>query len=177
MITNYGCIEPRHTPHYTLGRHTGVVSAVAVGKLDGRPIVVSGGGDSTVRVWDLGTGVPVGDPFTGHTGWVSAVAVGELDGRPIVVSGSLDSTVRVWDLGTGDPVGEPFTGHTGDVWAVAVGELDGRPLVVSGSVDSTVRVSDLATGGNPRVIRLDVLVLSVTKPKNNLVVLGVLGGD
>jgi WD40 repeat protein len=67
---------------------------------------------------------------------------------------------------------EPFTGHTSGVWAVAVGELDGRPIVVSGSLDSTVRVSDLATGGNPRVIRLDVVVLSVTKPKNNLVVLG-----
>jgi WD40 repeat protein len=70
---------------------------------------------------------------------------------------------------------EPFTGHTSGVWAVAVGELDGRPIVVSGSLDSTVRVSDLATGGNPRVIRLDVVVLSVTKPKNNLVVLALLG--
>jgi hypothetical protein len=47
---------------------------------------------------------------------------------------------------------------------VAVGELDGRPIVVSGGEDSTVRVSDLAIGGNPRVIRLDVSVLSVTKP-------------
>ena len=35
-----------------------------------------------------------------------------------------------------------------------------------------MRVWDLATGGNPRVIRLGVSVLSVTKPKNNLVVIG-----
>ena len=96
-------------------------------------MVVSGSRDSTVRVWDLGTGDPVGDPLTGHTDGVLAVAVGELDGRPVVVSGGRDSTVRVWDLGTGDPVGDPFTGHTGWVWAVAVGELDGRPIVVSGS--------------------------------------------
>jgi WD40 repeat protein len=80
--------------------------------------------------------------------------------------------VRVWDLGTGDPVGGPFTGHTDAVFAVAVGELDGRPVVVSGSRDSTVRVSDLATSGNPRVIRLGVSVRSVTKPKNNVVVIG-----
>ena len=92
------------------------------------------------------------------------MAVGELDGRPVVASGSTDSTVRVWDLGTGDPVGEPLTGHTDHVLAVAVGELDRRPIVVSGSLDSTVRVWDLATGGNPRVIRLDVSFLSVTKP-------------
>jgi WD40 repeat protein len=154
--------------------HTDVVSAVAVGALQGRPIVVSGSHDSTVRVWDLGTGNPVGDPFTGHRGVVSAVAVGALDGRPIVVSGGggADSTVRVWDLGTGDPVGDPFTRHTDQITAVAVGEVDGRPVVVSGSRDRTVRVRDLATGGNPRVIRLDNSIYSVTKPKNNLMVIG-----
>ena len=103
------------------------------------------------------------------------MAVGELDGRPIVVSGSLDATVRVWHLGTGDPVGEPFTGHTGGVRAVAVGELDGRPIVVSCSGDEgdeTVRVWDLAAVNNSRVIMLGVAVLSVTKPMNNVVVVG-----
>ena len=55
---------------------------------------------------------------------------------------------------------------------MAVGELDGRPVVVSGAEDSTVRAWDLATGGNPHVIRLDVSVLSVTKPKKNFVVIG-----
>ena len=30
-------------------------------------MVVSGSDDGTVRVWDLATGTPVGDPFTGHT--------------------------------------------------------------------------------------------------------------
>ena len=122
------------------------MNAVAVGELDGRPVVVSGSSDETVRVWDLATGAPVGDPFTGHTGGVRSVAVGELDGRPVVVSGSGDETVRVWDLATGAPVGDPFTGHAGEVNAVAVGELDGRPVVISGSDDGTVRVWDLATG-------------------------------
>ena len=79
---------------------------MAVGELHGRPIAISGGSDSTVRVCDLGTGDPVGEPFTGHTDAVGAVAVGELHGRPIAISGGFDSTVRVWDLGTGRPVGE-----------------------------------------------------------------------
>jgi hypothetical protein len=47
---------------------------VAAAELDGRPVVISGSSDRTVRVWDLATGTPVGDPFTGHGGRVTAVA-------------------------------------------------------------------------------------------------------
>jgi hypothetical protein len=111
----------------------------------------SGGGvispfDGTVRVSDLATGTPVGDPFTGHRARVVAVAAAELERRPVVISGSADKTVRVWDLATGAPVGDPFTGHSDTVYAVAAAELDGRPVVISGSADGTVRVWDLATG-------------------------------
>jgi len=99
-----------------------------------------------VRVWDLATGRPVGDPFTGHPGGVNAVATAQLDGRPVAVSAGDDETVRVWDLATGRPVGDPCTGHTGVVTAVAVAQLDGRPVAVSAGWDRTVRVWDLATG-------------------------------
>jgi hypothetical protein len=88
------------TAHRILGRHTSPVRAVAVGELDGRPVVVSGGDDATVRVWDLRTSTPIGEPLSGHTGSVNAVAVGELDGRPVVVSGGSDHTMWVWDLRT-----------------------------------------------------------------------------
>ena len=53
--------------------------------------------DGTVRVWDAGTGRPVGDPLTGHTGRVNAVAVGQVEGRTVIASGSDDRSVRVWD--------------------------------------------------------------------------------
>jgi WD40 repeat protein len=150
---------------------------VAVGELDGRPVVVSANWDRTVWVWDLASGDPVGEPLTGHTESVKAVAIGELDGHPVVVSASMDHTVRVWDLASGDPVGEPLTGHTDEVTAVAVGERDAHPVVVSASMDGTVRVWDLASvGSHSRAIRLGVGILSVTKPINNVVVVGHLAG-
>ena len=95
------------------------MNAVAVGQLDGRPVALSGSYDATVRVWDLATGTPIGDPFTGHRGPVNAVAVGQLDGRPVALSGSSDATVRVWDLATGEPIGDPFISRGGPVRAVA----------------------------------------------------------
>ena len=134
------------TPHRALTGHSGGVSAVAAAELDGRPVVISGSSDQTVRVWDLATGVPVGAPFTGHSRGVTAVAAAKLDDRPVVISGSSDQTVRVWDLATGVPVGAPFTGHSGGVTAMAAAELDDRPVVISASSDQTVRVWDLATG-------------------------------
>ena len=47
--------------------HHGEVNAVAVGERNGRPVIVSGGIDRTVRVWDLESGEPVLGPLTGHT--------------------------------------------------------------------------------------------------------------
>jgi WD40 repeat protein len=134
------------TAHYLIGRHEGEVTSVAVGEVDGRPVAVSGSEDETVRVWDLHTGAPVGQPLTGHTSVVTAVAVGEVDGRPVAVTGGWDETVRVWDLRTGVPVGQPLTGHTGAVLTLAVGEVDGRPVAISAGHDRTVRVWDLRTG-------------------------------
>ncbi len=96
-------------------------------------------------MWDLATGAPLGDPFTGHTNAVRSVAVAELDSRPLVISGGNDRTVQVWDLATGTLVGHSFTGHADQVTAVAVAELSGRLVVVSGS-DRTVWISHLANG-------------------------------
>ena len=142
------------TGHQVLIGHDGGVNAVAVGALpDGTPVIVTGGGDGTVRVWRLADGAPVGEPLTGDGGWVDAVVVGALvDGTPVIVSGggSYGATVRVWRLADGTPVGEPLTGHDGPVDAVAAGALpDGTPVIVSSSaVDETVRVWRLA-GGPP----------------------------
>jgi WD40 repeat protein len=96
------------------------VYAVAAGTLpDGTPAIVSGGYDTTVRVWRLADGTPVGEPLTGHHGRVFAVAVGALpDGTPVIVSGG-DRTVQVWLMADGSPVVEPLD-LPEPVWAIAI---------------------------------------------------------
>ncbi|WP_457513550.1 hypothetical protein [Streptomyces sp. TE33382] len=92
---------------------------MATGVVDGGPVAVTGSGDGTVRVWDLTTRQPIGEPLTGHTGWVRGVATGVVEGRPVAVTGSGDGTVRVWDLTTGRPAG-PELVFPAEVYAVAV---------------------------------------------------------
>ena len=134
-------------PNQVITGHTGTVTAVAVGRVGEREVIVSGGVDATVRVWDAASGGPLGAPLTGHTSRVTAVAVGRVGEREVIVSGGLGGTVRVWDAASGGPLGAPLTGHTGPVTAVALGRVGEREVIVSGGVDGTVRVWDAASGG------------------------------
>ncbi|KAG2746359.1 WD40 repeat-like protein, partial [Suillus brevipes Sb2] len=97
--------------------------------------------DSTVRLWDVATGQPVGEPLRGHTYSVYSVSFSP-DGTRIV-SGSWDMTVRLWDAATGQPVGEPLRGHTDSVNSVSFSPDGTR--IVSGSSDKTVRLWDAVT--------------------------------
>jgi WD40 repeat protein len=81
--------------------HQGAVHAVAVGELEGLPVVVSGGEDGTARCWELATGEPLGEPLVGHQGALTAVAIGRLDGQFVVISGALDGTLRRWGFPSG----------------------------------------------------------------------------
>jgi WD40 repeat protein len=131
-------------PNQELTGHDGEVTAIAAAELAGRPVIISGGSDRTIRVWDLATGACHGDPLTGHAGAVRSVTTAWLDGNPVIISGSSDQTIRIWDLAQGASLGDPLTGHAGAVTSVAAARLDGRPVIISASSDHTVRVWDLA---------------------------------
>ncbi|MER5387270.1 caspase family protein [Streptomyces sp. NPDC002688] len=127
----------------TITTDSGSVRAVVCTNLDGAFIVLTS--DGTVRMWDLATRRPIGEPFTGHTAPVFAVACTVLDGTSIAITGG-DGTVRVWDLATRRPIGEPLTGHTAQVRAVACTVLDGTPIATTSDLDGTVLIWDLRAG-------------------------------
>ena len=119
-----------------LAGHTGAVFALAV--LPGGQLA-SGSDDSTVLVWEVGSGRLV-RTLAEHTGEVMALAV--LPAGGLLASGSEDNTVRVWEVGSGRLV-RTLAGHTGPVMKLAV--LPGG-LLASGSDDSTVRVWEVGSG-------------------------------
>ena len=69
-------LRPVH-PHLPLTGHTNAVTGCAFGtRPDGTLLLATTSRDETVRLWDPGTGAPVGDPLTGHTGAVTGCAFG-----------------------------------------------------------------------------------------------------
>ncbi|MGC7100706.1 AAA family ATPase [Amycolatopsis lurida] len=134
--------------------HKDRVRALATGDLHDQPIIVSGSSDGTLRIWDLVSGTPIGQPLSGHVGEVHAVAFGHVDHVPVIASGGADRVIWVWDLATNLPIGPMLSGHNHTIRALALGELDGHSIVVSGSYDNTVRAWNLTTGeqiGSPLI--------------------------
>ncbi|KAI2868054.1 hypothetical protein CBS11852_11391 [Aspergillus niger] len=122
----------------TLKGHSDPVTAVAFSP-DGQT-VVSGSGDSTIKLWNAATG-ELQQTLKGHSDPVWAVAFSP-DGQT-VVSGSGDNTIKLWNAATGE-LQQILEGHSRSVVAVAFSP-DGR-TVVSGSYDSTIKLWNAATG-------------------------------
>jgi WD40 repeat protein len=121
----------------TLTGHTGAVQACAFGR--NGAIAVSGGDDSTIRIWDCTNGATQ-EILTGHRGPVHACAVSS--DCSFIVSASEDKTVRIWDASTG-AIMQVLEGHQGAVHGCDISPNDG--VVASASEDQSLkmwRVSD-----------------------------------
>jgi ribosome assembly protein 4 len=79
--------------------------------------LASGGGDATVRIWDLKTEMPE-HTFKGHESWVLCVEWSP-DALKLA-SGGRDGIVKVWNPKDGKKSGKPLKGHkkwvTGLAW-------------------------------------------------------------
>ncbi|KAJ5666749.1 hypothetical protein N7462_011158 [Penicillium macrosclerotiorum] len=100
-------------------------------------ILVSGGCDREVRVWNMATGSGI-HLLRGHTSTVRCLKMSD---RNTAISGSRDTTLRIWDLTTGT-CRNVLVGHQASVRCLAIH----GDLVVSGSYDTTARIWSISQG-------------------------------
>jgi WD40 repeat protein len=118
--------------------HQGLVTSLVFSK-DGK-FIVTGSGDTTVRVWDAATGKFI-KGFQEPDGDIVGVAVSPDD--RLIAAGGHDRTVFLWDLASGKLVHQ-LRGHLDNINAVMFSP-DGTRLA-SASADGTVKLWNPATG-------------------------------
>lgn len=124
-------------------RHQGAVYSTAFSP-DGA-LIVSGGRDGTIRIWDASDLEPQQLLF-GHDGTINSVSFSP-DGMSIV-SGGADGTVRLWEASNGRQIAI-LTGHEcnqyGSCYVSSVGFSPDGTQIVSAGYDRTVRIWNVAT--------------------------------
>ncbi|MFI9041365.1 WD40 repeat domain-containing protein [Streptomyces sp. NPDC053726] len=118
----------------------GMVHAVALSEVGGRPVVLATTDAGEIWIWDAVDGGLVGNLPTGHEDRISALDAAVVGGRALAVTGSDDGTARIWDLAGGRQAGAPLAGHRGEIWTVAITPADGRQVVLTAGRDGIVRV-------------------------------------
>ncbi|HEX8737216.1 MAG TPA: caspase family protein [Pyrinomonadaceae bacterium] len=131
--------EKRYKPGLVIQTgHTSLVNTVAFSR-DGK-MMASGGGDNTVRLWNVETGWQI-KSLEGHTNYILALAFSP-DGKTLA-SGGFDASIRLWDVQTGRQI-KSLEGHTKQIFSIAFSP-DGETLA-SGSGDNTARLWNLKNG-------------------------------
>ncbi|GAP86514.2 putative F-box and WD-40 domain-containing protein CDC4 [Rosellinia necatrix] len=100
-------------------------------------ILVSGGCDRDVRVWDMTNGTCL-HTLRGHTSTVRCLKMSDAN---TAISGSRDTTLRVWDIRQG-VCRNVLVGHQASVRCL---EIKGD-IVVSGSYDATAKIWSISEG-------------------------------
>ncbi|KAJ6823282.1 WD repeat-containing protein 48 isoform X1 [Iris pallida] len=114
-------------------------SVYALAMNDSGTMLVSGGTEKVVRVWDPRTGSK-NMKLRGHTDNIRALLL-DSTGR-FCLSGSSDSMIRLWDLGQQRCV-HSYAVHTDSVWALA--STPSFSHVYSGGRDLSLYLTDLST--------------------------------
>ena len=137
--------------------HTLEYSANSVTISPDSQMLISGGKDGNIKLWNLVTGELL-DTLSGHSSSVESVATSP-DGQ-LLYSGSGDSTIKLWKLNTRELL-HTFTGHTSSVSSVATSP-DGK-IIASGSYDKSIKLWDVTTRKPIRTLQgVSSLVSSIT---------------
>ncbi|KAJ3670938.1 hypothetical protein LUZ60_008364 [Juncus effusus] len=130
-------------------------SVYALAMNESGSILVSGGTEKVVRVWDPRTGSK-NMKLRGHTDNIRALLI-DSTGR-YCLSGSSDSMIRLWDLGQQRCV-HSYAVHTDSVWALAA--TPSFSHVYSGGRDQSLYLTDLSTRESVLLCQLDHPILQL----------------
>lgn len=93
---------------------------MALGAIDGQPIVISGHDRGDIDIFEVASGLPLQPTLGGGESNIAAVACQQLGGRQIMAFGALDGTVGVADLT--DLSAQTAIMTLASVWAIALAE-------------------------------------------------------
>lgn len=121
----------------TLKGHRAAVTALV---LKDASMLVSGGADCHIVLWDLVARVGVGR-LKGHKDQITSLAFLNLSEKSYLVSSSKDTLVKVWNTETLHCI-QTIVGHRSEVWSLHVlpHEDTSRTKVLTGAADELLRV-------------------------------------
>jgi WD40 repeat protein len=118
------------------------IGRLAVVEQRGAPLLVTGGRDELVRVWDLAERSQL-HVLIGHSDTVTGVASDVTD-HQMVVSAGLDGTIRMWQP---DRVGADVSDHTRiHADTLAVGQSSDGDVIAYGTSEGSLTVLNAETG-------------------------------
>ena len=152
----------------TLSKDIGAVSALAqqgavahIALSPNAEIIVSGGDDGVIQLWQLETGEPI-SVLTGNLSCICSLTISP--DNQILAAGSINGAITFWQLNTRELLGV-YQAHSAPIMA-AVFSPDGQ-TVISGSTDGTLKIWSVWTDKQLQVSCLDTLehsdaVMSIT---------------
>ncbi|KAL8903179.1 MAG: hypothetical protein Q9207_004101 [Kuettlingeria erythrocarpa] len=137
-------------------------------------ILVSGGCDRDVRVWNMATGdttLRVWDLVSGTClnvlmGHQASVRCLEIHGD-LVVSGSYDTTAKIWSISSGQCL-RTLQGHFSQIYAIA---FDGL-RIATGSLDTSVRIWNPSDGTCLAILQGHTSLVGQLQMRNSTLVTG-----
>lgn len=125
--------------------HPDYIRAIAVHPT--QPLVISGGDDASIRMWNWEQGWRNIRTFEGHNHYVMYLAFNPKDPNTFA-SACLDGSIKIWSLGSRTPNLSFLAHETRGVNFVEYYPHADKPYLITSSDDKTIRVWDYQMKGN-----------------------------